>query len=1144
MTQAVLRDAVEVKGRFHRSVQLVRDWQRRGDLDGYLLSPAVRDLALRMVGEMSDPGGTRAWSITGPYGSGKSAFALFLADLLAHETPRHSSGLRLREEVSLAVPTMLPVLVVGQRAPMKPAILASLAEGLGDVAPSLASKTAEASRSGGVTDEQVVALVERANGAVREAGWDGLLMILDEFGKFLEYAALNTDAEDLFVMQHLAESAARDPKPNVLVSLLHTAFSEYLLPTADEARRAEWSKVQGRFADVAFSEPPEQLLRLVGSAVARRLPPEVEAAYLDLVEDALSSPALTEARRRLPLEELLPGCLPLDPVVALLMWPLFRSKLAQNERSLFAFLTSEEPFGFREFLNRAAFEDDHTPVYRVDHLYDYVTTALGSGAYRGSAARRWTEVEQALDRIGADAPASAHGVVKAIGLTSTYGAPVGLKASKETISLALGEDGVEEALSYLEQASIVVYRRYEGSYGLWEGSDVDLDARFEEAIERLDRGKPAERLGRAVVLRPVVARAHYIQTGTLRYFDVDLIDGTEEALREALKGDVAADGRISFVLCRSQDRAELMELGKALTRDVAADKRLRVLAFPDPMVGLEEALEEVEGWEWVEGNVAALQGDPVARRELRARREHAQQRLEEVAGRVLGLRGHRFDPDGSEWIQGGTSHRVASARGFSRWLSGLCGEVYHRAPDLQNELLNRERLSSAAAAARRNLLQAMLEHEDEPRLGIKGTPAEASMYEAMLAGGEFHSRGRGGGWQLGKPAVGWGPVWEAIEGFLNDAREGRRSVEDLFDLLKKPPFGLREGPLPVLLCAVFLANRDNVALYEDDVFVPEPRIELFERLLRVPEAFAVRRFALTEQGRGALEAVGQAVGVLQNQTHQGAATDVLRVVRPLVLFAARLPVYARHTKRIDPPQAVALREALLRARDPYDLLFSDLPKALDVELESPDGAARLAEALRGCVTGLQQAYPFLLEYVEEQISEAFDLGGSSEEARSRLEARAVPLVGFAGGRTLGVFVREAARLEGRDWREVLGRTLVNGTPPEQWRDRDRTTFDVRLREVASGFVRLEELVSEKQRVGEDGAQILRIGILNGQAREARELVAVGSERAPAVEDLAGRIAEVLNAGAGGGEEERRVRLAALARVAMEHLRVDNEGEDG
>ena len=44
-------------------------------------------------------------------------------------------------------------------------------------------------------------------------------------------------------------------------------------------------------------------------------------------------------------------------LVALVLGPLFR-QLAQNERSLFAFVASSEPFGFQEFLREQTAQDD------------------------------------------------------------------------------------------------------------------------------------------------------------------------------------------------------------------------------------------------------------------------------------------------------------------------------------------------------------------------------------------------------------------------------------------------------------------------------------------------------------------------------------------------------------------------------------------------------------------------------------------------------------------------------------------------------------------------------------------------------------------------------------------------------------------
>ena len=76
----------------------------------------------------------------------------------------------------------------------------------------------------------------------------------------------------------------------------------------------------------------------------------------------------------MPVDEMqacLAGCYPLHPLTALVLGPLFR-QLAQNERSLFAFLASTEPFGFQEFLHKNTTKGG---AYRLDLLYDYVLAA-------------------------------------------------------------------------------------------------------------------------------------------------------------------------------------------------------------------------------------------------------------------------------------------------------------------------------------------------------------------------------------------------------------------------------------------------------------------------------------------------------------------------------------------------------------------------------------------------------------------------------------------------------------------------------------------------------------------------------------------------------------------------------------------------
>ena len=110
-----------------------------------------------------------------------------------------------------------------------------------------------------------------------------LLLVIDELGKFLEYAAQDPVQGDVFVLQTLAEFAARsDQTPLFLLTILHQAFEQYASKAA-KSQQEEWVKIQGRFEDIAFVEPTEQVLRLIGSAIEKISGNEETNIYLCLL---------------------------------------------------------------------------------------------------------------------------------------------------------------------------------------------------------------------------------------------------------------------------------------------------------------------------------------------------------------------------------------------------------------------------------------------------------------------------------------------------------------------------------------------------------------------------------------------------------------------------------------------------------------------------------------------------------------------------------------------------------------------------------------------------------------------------------------------------------------------------------------------
>src|SRR5262249_34675809 len=156
---------------------------------------------------------------------------------------------------------------------------------------------------------------------------------------------------------------------------------------------------------------------------------------------------------------------------------------------------------------------------------------------------------------------------------------------------------------------------------------------------------------------------------------------------------------------------------------------------------LAAAFRDLELLQWVKANTPALDNDRVARKELRSRLQVAESALEHELDQ-------QFSPalsSRTRWFHRCIEQRIKSSRRLSGLLSDIWYHVYEHSPKIKNELLNRRSISSAAAKARRNLIELMITHANEPKLGITGFPPELSMYRSMFEVNGLH-RASDEGW--------------------------------------------------------------------------------------------------------------------------------------------------------------------------------------------------------------------------------------------------------------------------------------------------------------------------------------------------------------------------------------------------------------
>ncbi len=107
-----------------------------------------------------------------------------------------------------------------------------------------------------------------------------ILLVVDELGKNLEYAARHQGQEDLYLLQQIAELELKGEHQVYFIGLLHQSFGGYS-DRLSVTEQNEWNKIQGRFEDIPFSESPNQMTRLIGQVIDRTKAEPIEAVSIE-----------------------------------------------------------------------------------------------------------------------------------------------------------------------------------------------------------------------------------------------------------------------------------------------------------------------------------------------------------------------------------------------------------------------------------------------------------------------------------------------------------------------------------------------------------------------------------------------------------------------------------------------------------------------------------------------------------------------------------------------------------------------------------------------------------------------------------------------------------------------------------------------
>lgn len=1067
---------------FTTSINIIRDENRELK---YIPTPN----AIRICNQLSNDfkQGIRSFNIIGSYGTGKSSFLWAIEQTLRKNKAYFGINMLSNPQIDF-------IKIVGD--------YQSLKESFVDLF--------EINKDNNVTENIFSEIYNRYHDLGKESPL--LFIIIDEFGKFLEYASNYEPERELYFIQQLAEFANNSDNNIVLLTTVHQNFDAYAIHLAS-SQRQEWTKVKGRFRELTFNEPVEQLLLLASKYIEEK--PSVdkkEKEVNELVELLTISKAFKVNVDY--IKGIAKKLYPLDVISAYVL-TLSLQKYGQNERSLFSFLESTDHTGLYQ---HSILNDS---FYSIAEVYDFLIynyfSSLNSRYNPDFIA--WKAIKASLEKVESffDKNISDYGkLVKTIGVLSVYtqaGSYIDRDFLVKYSEKSLGIKNADELIEDLETKKVILYRNYSNRYILFEGTDLDIPAALYEAGNKIDDiTDVVTLLNKNYSLPPVLAKRAMFETGTPRLFEYKI---SSQPIYASPVGEV--DGFINLVFNEKNIFSDVQKISSVNKEAILYCYYLNSKEIKDLLFEIEKTRKVIE----------ENPDDKVAVTELKNIVQHQWNLLNHKL-----LNSFFGDKASVIWVFNGEQKELKSQKEFNAFLSEMCQTVYHQTPYFNNELVNKHKISTSIHTAKKNYFRALANDWDVPQLGfpVDKFPPEKTIYLSLLENNgiklcsdelssaiEPHNEN------------GFGNLWDASVEFLNSAKVSKRNISEFVEILSNRPFKLKQGFIDFWIPTFLFIKRDEFALFNEGIYKPTINEEILELIAKIPQDFEVKSFALEGVK---LDIFNSYRKFLNIDSKKNANTQTfIETIKPFLVFYRGLPEYSKETKRLS-KESIAIRTAIANSKDPEQSFFEDFPTALGYSVAKiQKDRAELQHfiiELQDAIKEIRNCFDELVNRFEAFILDTyFDTLVSFEEYQEAFQKRYKKLHRHLLLNVQKSFVQRIdSKIEDKKaWLNSLVQSLT-GKSLDKFMDEDELVLYDKFADMILSLDSLNEI--SKVEFDEDMEIAFNVQINSFDGGMTKKIIRLPKGKSKKVENLEVQIKQLLS-------KDKNIDLAALTSVLKDLL---------
>lgn len=1056
------------------STNILRDQEKKID---YVVTPNAKEIFERIF--LYNHGATKSFNLIGNYGTGKSTFLWALEKNLQNEKLYFSNVDSINKVDGYEI-----IKLVGSNKPFSQALSKAL-------------------KLDSVESDNIINALNKKREKAKKKN-KGFLLLVDEFGKFLENASKDNSLDELYLLQQISEWTNDEKYESYFIITLHQNFSSYGKNLSNQDK-LEWEKVKGRFIDLIFNEPVEQLIYFASKKLDEFEIPSDRLSDFKELNKTIEESRLTNSKVS---NKLTASLFPLDWLSTNMLVNSLQ-RYGQNERSLFSFLNDDSKYAVSKN------SDNFYPVFKV---FDYLTHTLPSEINSPENPHRpqWFSTFRALERtelLFDEEYELATEVIKTIGLVNIFskaGGNFDAKFLKKYFSITRGKD-ITSILEKLITASIVRYYKHSKKINFLEGTDIDLEQELLSISKEINPNfNVSEEINHLVDYPIELVKEYSFETGTPRFFEYRLMKTLDLDKVETPEGPI--DGYINLIF-EDVDLRNLIEISK--------DKPGNVFVAYKNSDQIKDELFKIRQFDLL---IERHQEDKNAIKLLNDERQFHLNNLKEVVVNQI------FDRKLNVWIHKGTKKVISNKHKLHKWLNEICYQIYSETPKLKNELINKEYLSAPINFAKKNLIRALLENKAKVNLGFEDSkfPPEKAIYISLLQQTGIHRKQKNFNYyeleQPSKESDLYG-LWNESDQFLKSSLSNKRNLKEFIDRLSKPPFKLKRGLIDFWIPTFLIGKQEDFALFHlEGGYIPYLDEDVLDLIHRKPESFLIKSYDVSGLKVNLLESYKE-MSQLEETGKKGTQTVFLTIFSNFLKFQRGLNNYSLNTKKLS-NKAINLRKAIVDAKDPEDALFNLFPTALGYHSLSIKEDANVLESyskqIRDAISELKNAYNELLNRIEISIKKSFyceseDFPDYKEEIINKLQ--------YINSNSLGekqriFYKRLISPLDDRtSWLKSVADVAI-GKSIEDLIDEDEPLLTATIENLSEGLIKANDIHLYNKDSGQE--KLLSIRFFNETGESIEEKLVVNKKESNS--NLLGGIKNEIDSLMSGLEIKKRKEL--------------------